>query len=170
MLFCAHPVHTATATSPGPIPAPVSTHAWWHDPAWVGAWATIGLFVFAIVTAFYARRAYLKQSAEVALLQEQAARDIEQRRKAQAAKVFIARGGIPPADPDLIRICNTSDQPVYDLMASGAADDAHSLGLLCLLPGEDYRVVGGGYERLFFRDASGVRWRTTERGGLVEDS
>jgi hypothetical protein len=52
---------------------------------WITAGATAVLALFAIVTAWYAREAFRKQSAEVKLLQEQAGRDMEQRRKAQAA-------------------------------------------------------------------------------------
>ena len=63
---------------------------------WIGALATVGLLVGAGITAWYARKAFREQSHEVALLQEQVknqqsdrTREAADRRKAQAAKVFI---------------------------------------------------------------------------------
>ena len=56
--------------------------------------ATTILALFAIVTAVFAFLAFLKQSREVGLLQEQAAREARERRRAQAAKVFGERKSV----------------------------------------------------------------------------
>jgi len=56
--------------------------------AQVTAVATAVLAVLAIVTAAFAVLAFRKQSAEVSILRQQAARDIDQRRREQAAHVF----------------------------------------------------------------------------------
>jgi len=141
----------------------------------ITAVATAVLAVFAVVTAGYARKAYRGQSAELTLLQEQAGRDIEQRRRVQAAKVFVAAGGIPPFAPSTVRISNASEQPIYDLAASWA-DGADPVRLPVLMPGEPYAFSAGWQDAagkmppvwLDFRDAAGVRWRTTSRGELTE--
>jgi hypothetical protein len=88
---------------------------------WTGASASVGLFIGAIVTAVYAIKAFRKQSEEVRLLQEQARRDIEQRRRAQASQVFITVGRRPfEGNPEDMRaaacIHNTSAQPIYDIV------------------------------------------------------
>jgi len=82
----------------------------------------------AIVTAVYAIRAFRKQSKEVALLQQQAERDIDERRRAQAAKVYLELGTRAPAeavrvDPDqpeaeppllfIARVINASNLLIY---------------------------------------------------------
>jgi Na+/glutamate symporter len=84
---------------------------------WTGAVATVGLLIGAIVTSVFAIKAFRKQSEEVALLQAQVkdqqddrAREAEERRRAQAAKIFVT------ASPGLsnieIRMHNTSEQPI----------------------------------------------------------
>lgn len=133
------------------------------------------LAVFAVVTAVFAFLAFRKQSAEVRLLQEQAGRDIEQRRKAQAAKVFVIVGGLTPDLSDEICLRNHSEQPVYDLVASSPGRPELQR-VPCVLPGDVYPFFAGIQDPdgkmplvcLDFRDAAGVRWRTTSRGELTE--
>ena len=141
---------------------------------WITAGATAVLAVFAVVTAWYARKAYRGQSAELTLLKEQAGRDIGQRRQAQAVKVFVSVAGLPPNPPDEIRLSNTSGQPIYELVAG--AGGVEPVRLPVLLPGEVYPFFAGWQDAdgnmptvlLDFRDASGVHWRTTSRGELTE--
>jgi hypothetical protein len=137
--------------------------------------ATAVLAVFAVVTAVFGFLAFRKQSAEVRLLQEQARRDAEARRRAQAAKVFVTIGGQTPDTADLVRVVNSSDQPIYD-PAPSWADDAGLPGLPHLMPGEEHRFFAATpaaatvppVVRLDFRDAAGLHWRTTSRGDLAE--
>src|ERR1700729_1739148 len=76
--------------------------------------ATAVLAVFAIVTAWYARKAFRKQAEEVGLLLEQNKRDTEERRREQAARVFL---GAPPDTGVLVSpyARNASDLPVYQV-------------------------------------------------------
>jgi hypothetical protein len=87
---------------------------------WTAAGATVGLFIGAIITAVYAIKAFRNQSDEVRLLQEQAKRDIEQRRRAQAGQVNISVEPRPGVHSEDVRqaayIRNTSAQPVYDIV------------------------------------------------------
>ena len=135
--------------------------------------ATALLALFAIVTAVFALLAFCKQSQEVGLLLDQATREAEDRRKAQAAMVFAALGGRTPDMEGLVRLVNSSGQPIYDLFASWS-DDAAPPSLPHLMPGEEHRfsvsVPPGAAPlvlRLDFRDAAGLRWRTTSRGQLT---
>jgi hypothetical protein len=87
---------------------------------WTGALATVGLFAGAAFTAWYARMAFREQSKEVKLLQRQAERDIDDRHRAQAIRVFTWAEQRPYNDePDDMRavafVRNTSQQPVYDV-------------------------------------------------------
>jgi len=99
--------------------------------------ATGVLAAGAIITAIFAIVAFHKQSQEVGLLLEQAAREAEDRRKAQAAKVFVAVGGLTPDMADKVRMRNSSDQPIYDLAASWA-DGAELQRVPHLMPGGEY--------------------------------
>jgi hypothetical protein len=136
---------------------------------------TFGLLVGAILAALFAFLAYGKQRQEVKLLQDQAGRDIEQRRRAQAAKVFITAGGVPPRLPDQIRVVNSSEQPIYDLLVSSAAY-AELQRLPFLMAGDAYAISAGIQDAagnmppvwLDFRDAAGQHWRTTSLGELTE--
>ena len=74
--------------------------------------ATALLVLFAIVTAVFALLAFCKQSQEVGLLLDQATREAEDRRKAQAAMVFAAVGGRTPDMEGLVRLVNSSGQPI----------------------------------------------------------
>ena len=136
--------------------------------------ATAVLAVFAVVTAVFAFLAFRQQSTELGLLQRQAGRDFAERRRAQAAQVFVSVAGMPPAPPDEIRLSNTSRQPVYDLVAW--AGDAEPVRVPLLMPGDVYPFFAGWADAdgtmpvvwLEFRDAAGARWRTTSRGELTE--
>jgi hypothetical protein len=145
---------------------------------WTAAGATVGLFVGAIITAVYAIKAFCNQSDEVRLLQEQAKRDIEQRRRAQASQVFISVEPRPGVHSEDVRqaayIRNTSAQPVYDIVLGlGETGDQ---GWPVLLPGRELVRSGLGTDFASgkcpvwatFRDSAGVRWRTAGDGHLAE--
>jgi hypothetical protein len=92
-------------------------------PAWITAAATVVLAAGAIITAYYASKAFREQSEELGLLRKQVRdqqgereREAAERRGAQAVKVFVVLGGMAPDVADEIRICNSSDQPIYDLL------------------------------------------------------
>jgi hypothetical protein len=147
---------------------------WGDIPTWVLAGG-------AIVTAYYARKAFREQSKEMRLLKEQVKdqqcereREAAERRRAQAVKVFVAVGGLTPDMAELVRICNSSDQPIYDLAAS-RADNAELQRLPHLMPGDVYPFHAAApvdatvspVVWLDFRDAAGLHWRTTSRGELT---
>lgn len=69
----------------------------------IAAVATAVLALFAVVTAVFAYLAFREQSSEVATLQQQAERDIEQRRRDQAIRVFAWADHRPYDDPTDIR-------------------------------------------------------------------
>jgi hypothetical protein len=140
---------------------------------------TVVLAVFAIVTAWYARKAFTKQSQEVTLLLEQNERDKDERCKAQAAKVFIG------AEEDPGRLvspyaANASDTPVYHARVwygdrEGLPGGQEFLDMIP--PGgtrSAAREFGSAVDALectflIFRDASGLWWVRTPRGELEED-
>ena len=136
--------------------------------------ATGVLAAGAIITAIFAIMAFRKQSQEVGLLLRQAAREAEDRRRAQAAEVFIAVGGLTPDIADEVRMHNSSDQPIYDLAASWA-DGAELQRVAHLMPGGEYPFFAAApadaavppVAWLDFRDAAGLRWRTTSQGQLT---
>jgi hypothetical protein len=101
--------------------------------AWLTAAATALLALFAVVTAWYARKAFREQSRELALLQQQAdaqqaelLRQADDRRRAQAIGVYVtgaprthphanaARSGAQASMVDAV-VYNTSAQPVYSV-------------------------------------------------------
>jgi len=158
---------------------------------WTGAIATVLLVLGAVATALYARNAYREQSRQTGeireqtrLLQQQADRDIKQRRRAQATQVFTwveMRPFDGRADDMRSAACimNASAQPVYDIeLGLGLTVDAHRVDrrLPVLMPGKDYELVGLGTDFtdgrgqiwITFRDASGGRWRATSDGQLTE--
>src|SRR6266581_3452624 len=131
---------------------------------WIAAIATVILALGAIVTSIFAIRAFGKQPEEVRLLKEQTARDIEQRRRAQASRVSVWQEPLPvDRDPEsakiymgtairrgravpiaLAQVTNSSDQPVYDLTVSWYA--GHALNTRHrrpepLMPGERHKVT-----------------------------
>ncbi|SRR6266566_228592 len=106
--------------------------------AWLTAAATGLLALFAVVTAWYARKAFREQSREVSLLQLQVDeqqrerdRDAGERRRAQASRVYVTANLLPghqasdgneyvagrgASAPVLAAaVHNTSGQPVYDV-------------------------------------------------------
>ena len=192
--------------------------------------ATAVLAVFAIVTAWYARRAFLKQSQEVrdqaAMLEVQSEQLAEQRRvnaeeigvlalqaaelresleerkheaaerrRAQASRVFVSAEPSPegsdPIDSFLVRIENTSQQPVYHLTffwRDGIGEwnePSDPPRLPFLMPGKPYAFVASLVPSLqrkrflldssllgagvIFRDAAGVHWRLRSDGQLEEE-
>jgi hypothetical protein len=124
--------HPAAHVTPASTGAPLSITL----PTWIGAIATVVLAFGAGFTVYYARRAFREQSKEVRLLQKETERDIQQRRRSQASRVFIYQEAAPAEhDPQMAaaqmdaairsrdetttliaaRLSNTSKQPVYDI-------------------------------------------------------
>lgn len=88
--------------------------------AQITAIATAVLAFLAMVTVVFAVLAFRKQSAEETTIQRQAARDIEDRHRAQAIQVFAwADQRLFDDDPDDLRaaarVMNSSRQPIYDV-------------------------------------------------------
>jgi hypothetical protein len=144
----------------------------------ITAIATAALAFLAAITAVFAYLAFRKQSAEVRLLQQQAKRDAEQRRRDQAAHLFAWADQRPLNGPDDIRAAaylrNTSRQPIYSISLGWGDSGQQSWPVL--LPGGEHVIPGAGSAVANgtaavwaeFRDASGIRWRTTSRGDLTE--
>jgi hypothetical protein len=141
--------------------------------------ATVVLAVFAIVTAGYARRAFLKQSQEVGILVKESERDKAERRMAQAARVFLA------ADPDAVHLVrpyvkNASDFPVYDARISytdlDETADREYLGMImpsCTRSAaREFSSDLGALDcaSVTFRDAAGVWWTRMPGGELRDES
>jgi hypothetical protein len=148
----------------------------------VTAIATGVLAFFALVTSFFAWRAFTKQSTEVALLQEQAERDAQQRRRAQASQVFTWVEILPDKKTSqgltwtAIRIRNSSEQPVYDLSISWKEAERVA-GLPVLMPGgekalqhglPDEVINGSTPVSLELRDSAGICWQMNSWGKLME--
>jgi hypothetical protein len=139
---------------------------WGDIPTWISAIATVGLLVGAIITAIYAAKAFGAQATELAVLKDQRDRDSKERRRAQAAKVFI---GVPHNPPRMIQpyAQNASDYPIFDAQFWYSGEDGivgpDDLGPI--MPGP---VVHNGRQMpeaearehaiLTFRDAEGIRW------------
>jgi hypothetical protein len=159
--------------------------------------ATAVLAVFAILTAFYARQAFRKQSREVAILTEQNEREILDRRRDQASRVFIwAEADTGPDRQDqtvpglVTHVRNASDRPVYDGLirirdASRPIEvRPFTSAFPVLMPGDQVDTAHGFTEPvpvpLFwrdnsrfqaavrFRDAAGVHWRLGTDGQSAE--
>lgn len=164
------------------------------DATQLTAWATLALAVLAGVTAFFAVTAARTQSQQVGLLRGQVStaqaeldRQADERRRAQAAQVYMTRSVYhgralqSPARPHVsIEIHNTSQRPVYEVHVHWAdsvtavqGGDAEALGTLP--PGgkhaaqrpvptgiapDDFTAVAS------FRDAAGLRWSITPDGRL----
>jgi hypothetical protein len=147
--------------------------------AWTSAIATMALVVGAGITAAYAIRAFRKQSEQTRLLQEQVARDIGLRCRAQASRVFAwveqrAFNGNPEDMRAAACIRNTSSQPVYDVaLGLGETQDQR---WPVLMPGDEHVTPGLGTAFAnaqrpawaTFRDSAGIRWHTTADGQLTE--
>lgn len=140
--------------------------------------ATLALAVLALVTAVLAGLAFLKQSREVGLLLEQNQRDTDERRRAQAARVFLGAPHTPgfPLSP---YVRNASEFPIYDARIrygtpDGGLSDPEYLGTV--MPGDttsaEHRFSDADealkYTALTFRDAAGIRWIRWPDGALWE--
>ena len=180
-------------------------------PAWIAALAAIILAVGAIVTSVFAIRALGQQSRQLRdqqmihaklaellpLLAEELRDSLRERKRAQAAQVFIEVDRIPSArgtgsghdEPDppwrlRAKVRNTSRQPIHDLhviwqrgmVRMGKPDRAARL-----MPGDDATFERLGPQAtgapvdpailgalLAFRDAAGVRWAVREDGTLTD--
>jgi hypothetical protein len=146
--------------------------------AQITAVANVVLAVFAIITAVFAGLAFRKQSQEVGLLLEQSKRDESERRRAQAARVYVMA---EPDPPRLIRpyARNASDFPIYDAQIWQAKADGISAPaeLGTVMPGKS--ATGGAmmsardaaaHSVLTFRDSQGVRWIRMPDGTLSEQT
>jgi hypothetical protein len=117
---------------------------------------------------------------EIGLVVHHARRDAEERRRTQAAQVFtwvetsISANDVCPSDPGVIvHVSNSSQQPVYDVAVTLPAGTEF---LRLLLPKEQFTFRGDDpvtadshfFAQLTFRDAAGLRWRTSSEGGLNE--
>jgi hypothetical protein len=164
----------------------------------ITAIATVVLALGAIITAWFAIKAFRKQTQEVALLQQQAERDIDQRRRAQASQVFLelrslatkefVTSGDPP-EPYGASAHNLSSLPVYQLSVIwtgwyepcrdpiGRLISASELQPLAnrLMPGKTTTARhtpenAVPHPWLLFRDAAGVEWLTDTDGHLIEQA
>jgi hypothetical protein len=150
---------------------------------WVTGIATAVLAVFAIITAWYARKAFRKQAEEVGLLLEQANRDIDERRRAQAVRVFLGveADGTRPVIP---YARNASEFPVYSAKIWYWAGKTEGSGEVTgsdppgdIMPGQTKpasQAISPDEPRkhafLTFRDAQGVYWIRTPSGEVWEAS
>jgi hypothetical protein len=140
--------------------------------------ATVALAVLALVAGVLAGLALRKQSQEVGLLLEQNRRDTDERRRAQAARVFLAAPSdqAPPVRP---RARNASDFPVYDTKfwyADPGGDLSAPEHLGTIMPGDissahhRFSAQAFKYTALTFRDAAGIHWVRWPDGALQEVS
>ena len=173
-------------------------------PTWIGALATAGLLLGAIFTVRYARRAFEKQSSQLADQQaineklravadlqvkdlqeslDERQRDRKERRRAQAANVYVVITGILGAGSQThatADVTNASTWPIYDIAAQWHTSQ-QSFGSektkSQLAPEETARFseewaaadgISGLGVAIDFRDAAGAHWRTTDRGQLTE--
>lgn len=152
---------------------------------WTGALATVGLLLGGAITAWYAGKAFREQSHEVALLQEQVkneqcerAREAAERRRAQAAKVFLWVTEPEDQSGHVVNVRNTSEQPIHELTIAWA-EDAVPMPVVTAEGGPFMPGVENAFDVaelvdtditvwLDFRDAAGLLWRTTSRGELTE--
>lgn len=164
-----------TSKTPGP---PAGGSIWATDvPGWITAIATVGLLVGAIITAIYAAKAFGKQSREVAILAEQNERDIAERHKAQAARVYtVVEDNRPQHAHPYTQ--NGSDFPVYDAQFWRARPDGltapEDLGMIPpggrVVLNRQIRYLDAVAIILTFRDAAGARWIRMPDGTLEEQT
>ncbi len=148
--------------------------------AWVTAGATVGLLIGAAITAWFALWTWTTQLMDVGLIVREAKRNAEERRRAQAAQIFTWVDTETPTNDRLptdlglvVRVSNSSEQPVYDLAVILPAGTER---LRHLMPKEQFTFRDGDSiladdnftVQLTFRDASGPRWRTSSEGDLSE--
>jgi hypothetical protein len=148
----------------------------------VTAVATLALAILALAAAGLAGLAFWRQSQEVGLLLGQSKRDIAERRRAQASRVFSAAVGDPPRPPRLINpyAHNASDLPIYDTQIwyaepGGGISGPENVGMI--MPGGEATagevfVFGDALQTitLTFRDAAGVLWVRLPGGHLTEQA
>ena len=123
------------------------------------------------------------QSDQLELQRRQFDEDQTARRRAQAAQVFILIDEARTLQAETVlkaAVHNTSSQPAYDLWVQWRTDDGEfgdPASRSQLLPTAIERSeqlwtaaegISGTDVSLDFRDAAGLRWRTTSRGILME--
>jgi hypothetical protein len=159
----------------------------------VTAVATLALAILAFATAVVAGFAFWKQSQEVGTLVAQNKRDIEERRRDQASRVFVYTEISKPHQEQPAKgfvqaltahVKNTSQQPVYEITVTwpkkferedrpdyltvlmpGERQDFARDRLPNVLPAHRRPLEGIAVE---FSDRNQVRWRTTPDGKLEE--
>jgi hypothetical protein len=113
--------------------------------------ANVVLAIFAIVTAIFAGRALRAQSSQLEMELRERRREAEERRRAQAAQVFVwqdppelsQRGGdsITAWATTVAHVLNTSKQPVFNLrimwVYTGKPAGKYVLRAAPLMPGEE---------------------------------
>lgn len=167
------------------VPATGGTPASIIWASWITALATAGLLIGAYFTARYAAKTFREQAKQVTLLKQQAERDIQERRRAQAAQVFIViTSGVPTTPGAGVQVTaegrNTSGQPVYDIAVEWRTNTGpfgNGMVKPQLMPGEtapftqtwtEDQGFHGLSVKIEFRDAAGTHWRTNDRGELTE--
>jgi hypothetical protein len=142
---------------------------------WVGAIATVGLFFGAVITALYAIKTFRAQD-------QQLKQDMEQRRRAQAASVYIEQVQEMNKDSSLYgtitksTVHNTSRLPIYDLRVTwykGTTQLEEYNQLKSLMPDTSHKFERGERTKelravVNFRDAAGIRWQRASDGTLQE--
>ena len=152
--------------------------AWGDIPTWITAIATVGLLAGAIITAVYAVRTFGEQARQVALLVEENNRQANERRRAQAAAVYI---GVQRAGNRLVQPAayNASTLPVFDAefwySGPGGLSGPDDLGMI--MPGPvGHNGQQMSYDEalrqaiLTFRDADGGCWIRMPDGTLREQA
>lgn len=96
-----------------------NTVSWGDVPTWLGSVATVGLLIGAVLTVYYARKAFLKQAEQLTMLERQAEADTVERLRSQARLVYIQLDDAIPADrtrPAMLQatLMNSSEQ-LYDV-------------------------------------------------------
>lgn len=111
-------------------------------------------------------------------------REAEERRRAQAAMIFLnqvpapkpiefgTKGGNAAAPKDLVTVVNSSGLPIYDAEAHWPAMSAqdnpgsHLFGTIMPDAKPERLVPKGAHASLWFRDAAGVKWVLKLNGHL----
>jgi hypothetical protein len=95
---------------------------WGDIPTSISAIATVGLLIGVIFSAIYAAKAFGAQATELAVFKDQRDRDSKERRRVQAAKVYI---GVPHNPPCMIQpyAQNASDYPIFDAQFRHSGED-----------------------------------------------
>lgn len=149
--------------------------------------ATAALAILALITAWYARRAYLAQVSELRGVLDDRKQEAVERRRAQAAQVYVWEAHIThheigmPSQPTIKAfVRNTSEQPIYDVRFNwgSASSFTHETRRVAPLPPKeedsDAALVPGGPgwstfgAAVTFRDRAGVWWRTRPGGRFDE--